>query len=406
MTSTRSDVVDEAFIQDLHGCNDELRALGPVRQVRLRDGAPVWVVTRYDEARAALSDARLSKDAAAGHAVVDAKTSSDVRRGELTRALTAHMLNTDPPDHTRLRKLVMQAFTPRRVQNLRPRVVAITDQLLDELDGRSEVDLLEALAFPLPIQVICELLGVEESHYGDFRAWTNAMLDHPDDQAAAARSAEQMAAYLIDLIGRKRERPADDLLTGLLEASADADRLSDSELISMVFLLLVAGHETTVNLIGNGVLALLRHPDQWAALRADPDLASDVVEETLRFDSPVTHGTFRFTREAMVIGDVRIPAGEIVWIGLAAANRDPRRFDGPHEFDAFRGTRGHLAFGHGIHFCLGAQLARLEGQVALRRLVERFELRPAPALDEVSWRFSTLIRGLRELPVLVDRRLD
>jgi cytochrome P450 len=209
-----------------------------------------------------------------------------------------------------------------------------------------------------------------------------------------------MAQYLVELIESKRREPADDLLTALIDATEDEDRLSEQELISMVFLLLVAGHETTVNLIGNGVLALLRNPEQWAALRADPELVVGAVEEMLRFDGPVIHGTFRFTAEPVLVGDVEIPAGEIVWIGLTSANHDPDRFPEPERFDITRNAHGHLAFGHGIHFCLGAQLARMEAQIALRLLVQRFpNLRAAGSLDDAQWRFSTLIHGLQALPV-------
>jgi cytochrome P450 len=251
----------------------------------------------------------------------------------------------------------------------------------------------------LPIRVICELLGVDESRRDDFRQWTNTLLDASDDESRA-QAGQAMAAYLVELVAAKRQSPADDLLTALIEVSEDEDRLSEGELISMVFLLLVAGHETTVNLIGNGVLALLRNPEQWAALVADTSLVTGAVEEVLRFDGPVMHGTFRHTTEAVVIGDVEIPAGEIVWVGLASANHDPEKFPEPERFDIGRDPHGHLSFGHGIHFCLGAQLARMEAQIALRQLAERFPgLSAAGELDDVEWRFSTLIHGLQRLPV-------
>ncbi|MGW3472334.1 cytochrome P450 family protein [Saccharopolyspora sp. NPDC000995] len=390
-------VIDHDFVQNLHAGLDRIRAATPVQRMVTRSGLEVWVITRYDDARAALADARLSKNNARMNEVVQAKLPPDVDRREFVDGLVEHMLNMDPPDHTRLRKLVVKAFTARRLEGMRSRIEEISAGLLDAMAEQSEVDLLNAFAFPLPIQVISELLGVDESRRDDFRAWTNALVDAPEDSAQAAMA---MAQYLAELIETKRREPADDLVTGLIEATDDQDRLSEPELISMVFLLLVAGHETTVNLIGNGVLALLRNPDQWAALVADPGLVPAAVEEMLRFDGPVIHGTFRHTAEPVEYGGVQIPAGEIVWVGLASANNDPDRFAEPNRFDITRDAHGHLAFGHGIHFCLGAQLARLEAQIAVRHLVERFpNLRAAGSLDDVHWRYSTLIHGLQSLPV-------
>ncbi|MDA3624466.1 cytochrome P450 [Saccharopolyspora sp. WRP15-2] len=392
-------VFDSAFVQDLHARYAEIRDATPVQRMVTPSGLPVWVITRYADARAALADPRLSKESARIREVITANLPPGADHRMFGNELSAHMLNMDPPDHTRLRKLVVKAFTSRRVEALRPRVEEITDRLLDEMAGQSEVDLLDSFAFPLPIQVISELVGVDESRRDDFRAWTNTLLD-ASDRGAAEDAAMAMGQYLTELIELKRREPGDDLLTALVDATDNEDRLSDGELIAMVFLLLVAGHETTVNLIGNGVLHLLRHPDQWAALREDPDLVAGAVEEMLRFDGPVMHGTFRFTAEAVPVGDVEIPAGQIVWVGLAAANRDPEQFPDSERFDITRDAHGHLAFGHGIHFCLGAQLARLEGQTALRKLVERFpDLSPAGPLDGAEWRFSTLIHGLRALPV-------
>ncbi|MCI2420515.1 cytochrome P450 [Saccharopolyspora sp. K220] len=394
-------VFDAEFVRDLHARFEHIRATTPVQRMVTQQGLPIWVIVRYEEARAALADPRFSKETTRTREVINAKLPPDSDRRELVSELAEHLLNMDPPDHTRLRKLVVKAFTARRVESMRPRVARLTDELLDGMAGKSEVDLLDALAFPLPIRVISELLGVDETRRDEFRTWTNRLLDASDaDSGAAQAAAGAMAQYLVELIETKRREPADDLLTALIEATEDEDRLSEAELISMVFLLLVAGHETTVNLIGNGVLALLRNPDQWAALRANPELVTGAVEEMLRFDGPVIHGTFRHTVEPVEVGGVLIPAGEMVWVGLTAANNDPERFPEPDRFDISRDAHGHLAFGHGIHFCLGAQLARLEAQIALRHLVERFpNLSGSGALDDVQWRFSTLIHGLRELPV-------
>ena len=393
-------VFNADFAQDLHAHYAQLRAAGPAHQIVAPGGVRLWVITRYEEARAALSDPRLSKNVASAREMIDAKLPPDSNRRAFTANLSAHhLLNMDPPDHTRLRKLVVKAFTPRRIEALAPRVAEIATSLLDAMTGQSEVDLLDAFAFPLPIQVISELLGVDESRRNDFRAWTTTLLDS-DDRESSIRAAGRMAEYLGELIAAKRAEPGDDLLTDLIYASEDEDLLSEHELVSTVFLLLAAGHETTVNLIGNGVLALLRNPGQWAALRADPSLVNNAVEEILRFEGPVTHGTFRYTTEPVRYGDVEIPEGEFVWVGLSSANHDPNRFADPERFDITRDAHGHLAFGHGIHFCLGAQLARMEAQIALRLLVERFPtLAPAFAPDDLHWRFSSLIHGLVKLPV-------
>ncbi|TDD05626.1 cytochrome P450 [Saccharopolyspora terrae] len=389
---------DSEFVSNLYDRYGEIRSATPVQRMITPHGLPVWTITRHDDVKAALTDSRLAKDFRRSREVILAKAGGTGRPFN-SDDLSEQMLNLDPPDHTRLRKLVVKAFTARRIESLRPRVEEITAELLDAMAGAGEVELLDALAFPLPIRVICELLGVDESRRDDFRQWTNTLLDASDDESRA-QAGQAMAAYLVELVAAKRQSPADDLLTALIEVSEDEDRLSEGELISMVFLLLVAGHETTVNLIGNGVLALLRNPEQWAALVADTSLVTGAVEEVLRFDGPVMHGTFRHTTEAVVIGDVEIPAGEIVWVGLASANHDPEKFPEPERFDIGRDPHGHLSFGHGIHFCLGAQLARMEAQIALRQLAERFPgLSAAGELDDVEWRFSTLIHGLQRLPV-------
>jgi cytochrome P450 len=315
--------------------------------------------------------------------------------------LISHMLNSDPPDHTRLRRLVATAFTMRRVELMRPRIEEITEDLLADLAGKDELDLIDDFAFLLPVTVICELLGVPHADRDEFRAWSTLLVS-ADETDAVMVAAQSMAAYLHQLIAAKRADPADDMLSALAQArdESGADQLTEPELVSMAFLLLVAGHETTVNLIANGMLALLRHPDQLAALRADPALLPGAVEEFLRYDSPVNHTTLRYTVEPVEIGDVTIPADEFVLVSLSSANRDGDRFPDADTLDVTRPAGGHLAFGHGIHFCLGAPLARLEGQIAIGRLIDRFpDLTLAAPPDELRWRNSTLLRGLESLPV-------
>ncbi|RZQ59396.1 cytochrome P450 family protein [Amycolatopsis suaedae] len=393
--------LDETFTDDPQQAVRLLREQGPVRPVLTAWNVRGWLVTGYADARALLADDRISKDNATARTLLAGQLGEDEEdTGFLAQSLGDHMLNSDPPQHTRLRKLVNTAFTGRRVAALRPRVEQITEELLDAMAGRDEVDLLEAFALPLPITVICELLGVPDMDRDRFRTWSNTMLSSgPRDEVQ--QSSVLLAGYLAELIEHKRRTPGDDLMTSLIEASDDGDRLSEGELISMAFLLLVAGHDTTVNLIGNGVLALLRHPDQLAALRADPGLLPGAVEEFLRYDGPVNIATLRFTKESIEVGGVAIPEGEFVLISLLGANRDAERFADPHSLDVTRQAGGHLAFGHGIHYCLGAPLARLEGEIAFGGLVRRFPglaLAAAPG-ERLHWRRSTLMHGLERLPV-------
>ncbi|MBN6041764.1 cytochrome P450 [Amycolatopsis sp. 195334CR] len=394
--------LDDAFMQDPHAMAEIFRREGPARQVVMPRGLRGWVITGYHEARALLADPRLSKNSARisdlFQTQVDDKPDSEhVGARPFASALTAHMLNSDPPEHTRLRKLVNKAFTPKSVDRLRPRIEQITDELLDRMSG--EVDLLEAFAFPLPITVICELLGVPETERAQFRDWSNTLVS-ADPAAPIEKAAGELVVYLRELIERKRAEPGPDLLSDLVEVSEDGDRLGEHELVPMVFLLLIAGHETTVNLIGNAVLALLRNPDQLAALRADPSLLPGAVEEFLRLDGPVNLATLRFTTEPVRVGEVVIGEGEFVLISLLAANRDGERFEEPAKLDLKRPTGGHLAFGHGIHYCVGAPLARMEAEIAIGRLLARFDgLALAGEPSELRWRASTLMHGLEALPV-------
>ena len=420
--------LDVDFLQDPYTVYDRLREEGPARLVQLPNGVQAWLVTRYADARAALADARLHKSVrefqeqlSAGPAdLPDAsqRDSSPPDAGppqagppdtrppeadQVAASLYSHMLNSDPPDHTRLRRLVSKAFTPRRVESLRPRIQAVTDDLLDTMAERGRngaaVDLLDSLAFPLPMTVICELLGVPGGDRDAFRGWSATILSD-GTEAEAATASYAMAGYLAQLVASKRAQPGDDLLTGLTQARDDDDKLDEDELISMAFLLLVAGHETTVNLIANGTLALLQNPDQLDLLRSDPTLVHGAVEEFLRYDGPVNLATVRYTTEPVLVGEVEIPGGEFVLVSLASADRDGNRFDQPARLDIARTTTGHLAFGHGIHFCLGAPLARLEGEIAFTRLFARFPaLSLAAPAERLRWRNSSLIRGLERLPV-------
>ncbi|MFF9490125.1 cytochrome P450 [Streptomyces sp. NPDC014676] len=391
-----TDVVDlgefgETFREDPHPVYARLRARGPVHRVRLPEpGAAqeLWFIVGHEEARAALADPRLAKDSSRiGFTPIDEEL------------IGKHLLTADPPRHTRLRNLITRAFTARRIEGLRPRIQQITDELLDTMLPWGRADLIGSFAYPLPITVICELLGVPEMDRTEFRKISSDVVV-PADPGNLRAAFVRLADHLDDLIEDKRvSPPGTDLLSDLIRTTAeDGDRLSRDELRGMAFVLLLAGHETTVNLITNAVHALLTHPEQLAALRADMSLLDGTVEEALRYEGPVETATYRFAAEPLEIAGVRITRGEWVLVGLAAADRDADRFPDPDRFDIRRDTRGHVAFGHGIHHCLGAPLARLETRVALRSLLERA---PDLALDGQpgEWLPGVLMRGVRSLPV-------
>ncbi|WP_227984432.1 cytochrome P450 family protein [Nocardia spumae] len=398
--SEQLESIEQDFHDDPHRYYDRWRSHGPVHHVKFTHphGIPCWVVIGYAEARAALADPRLLKDSR-GATELFRRNGSDSLSNSDVQALSTHMLNSDPPDHTRLRKLVNKSFTARRVAALRPRIEEITAELLDDMASREQADLLRDFANPLPVTVICELLGVPYGDRDDFQAWTKILVGAAGGLADRDRASGEMAGYLAELLAAKRIHPGDDLLSGLATAHDDGDRLSDRELVAMAFLLLVAGHETTVNLIGNGTYALLRHRSQFDALRADPTGVPTAVEEFLRLAGPVGWATLRYTGEPVTIGGTDIPAGELVYIALTAADHDPQRYARPSDLDTTRNISGHMAFGHGIHYCVGAPLARMEAAVAFTGLLQRFpNLTLAPDFTP-RWQPSLLMRGLTELPV-------
>jgi len=388
---------------DPYGLYADVRDEAPVRRVVLADGRPAWIVTGFAEGRQALLDPRLVKNIPRALAV----RPEIVAPGFAHPLFGHHMLAADGADHARQRRLVSGVFSSARVAAMRPRVQAIVDGLLDGLEGMpagEPVDLVSNFTLPLPITVIFELLGVPFEDRGRLREWFEGVFTDPVSPAAGTvgrAAADAVYAYLCDLIAAKRSAPGDDLLSAMT-ASVDDDRLNEDELLSTAWLLIVAGHDTTVNLVGNGLVALFRHPDQLARLRADPALVPSAVEEFLRYDGPVQHTTFRMTSEPVTIGGVDIPAHEQVLVVTAAANRDPGRFADPDRLDVARPDNHHIAFGHGIHFCIGAPLARLEGDIAFTSLLARFPaLRPAVPLDQIHWTYRLTLRGLVALPVLL-----
>ncbi|MEB8340975.1 cytochrome P450 family protein [Streptomyces endophyticus] len=382
-----------------------LREHAPVHRTTLPSGVEAWLVTRYADARQALADPRLSKNADHHDEPSHAKGKTGIP-GERKAELTTHLLNIDPPDHTRLRRLVSKAFTPRRVAEFAPRVQQLTDDLIDAFATKGEADLIHDFAFPLPIYAICDLLGVPREDQDDFREWAGMMIRHGGGpRGGVGRAVKRIRAYLVDLIHRKRGALTDDLISDLIRASDHGEHLTENEVAAMCFVLLLAGFETTVNLIGNGTHALLRDQEQMrkfraAAAQGDTSVLDAAVEELLRYDGPVEFATWRFATQPLEIGGQRIATGEPVLVVLAAANRDPARFEHPDVLDLDRRTNPHLGYGHGIHYCLGAPLARLEARTALATLMDRFpDLKLAADPAELRWRGGLIMRGLRSLPV-------
>ncbi|MFI7098980.1 cytochrome P450 [Streptomyces sp. NPDC050161] len=398
---TTADVT--ALLDDPHTAYAALRESGPVHRITAPDGQPAWLVTRYDDVRSALADPRLSLDKR--HA-----TPGSYRGFALPPALDANLLNMDPPDHTRVRRLVVKAFTTRHVEALRTPVRRVADELLDAIEPAGRADLIADYAGHLPIVVICDLLGVPRADRRDFRAWTDTLITpDPTRPQLMKQTIGELTAYFTGLIATKRAHPADDLLSELIAvrdtqeadpAAPGGDRLTEDELTSLAFLILFGGYENTVHLIGTAVLALLDHPEQLHQLRRNPAELPTLIEELMRYESPASLSIRRFAREDLDIGGVRIPAGDCVLLSLASANRDPARFPAPDTLDPGRDLSGHLALGHGIHYCLGAPLARMETATALAALIERF---PGLRLDvpraELRHRRTLRARGLISLPV-------
>jgi cytochrome P450 len=377
-----------------------LRELRPVHQSPLGP----WTLTRYEDCSRLLRDPSLSVEEANSAYSGREQLFADAGVERRTRGSRA-ILNIDPPDHTRIRRLVSKAFTPRRVEALRPSVQALVDGMLDAAAAKGEMDVIADLAFPLPFAVISEMLGMPDADSTQLREWSHTLVKSleplvtADDIPQLMHASDHMVQHVEAAIEWKRREPADDLLSAMIAAEEEGDRLSTEELRDQVILLFVAGHETTVNLIGNGTLALLRHPDQLALLRAQPDLIGNGIEELLRFDSPVQF-TRRIALEPLDIDGSHIDAGSFVFTILGAANHDPEHF-GPTA-DALDLTRReaphHISFGGGIHHCLGAVLARAEARVAISSLVQRFPAIERTA-DTPAWNGRMVLRGLDSLPV-------
>jgi pimeloyl-[acyl-carrier protein] synthase len=380
------------------------KALREEDPVKWSDLMQAWILTGYDDIQTVLKDAaRFSSDRRqANNRFVQAMQEAEEQASPMRRAPT--MLNSDPPAHTRMRNLVNKAFTPRVVEKMRPHTQAITDELLDLAPEPGKLDVIADLATPLPVIMIAEMLGVSPKDRAQFKAWSNDIastlggpLQRPDIRERARASSFELADYFRKVIAERRDDPKDDLISALIAAEEQGDLLSEDELMATCILLLVAGNETTTNLIGNGTLALLRSPDQIRRLQEDPSLITSAVEELLRYDGPV-QATSRVAMQDMKFRDKELERGQVLLTFLGAANHDPARFTDPERLDIGRLDNRHMAFGHGIHFCLGAPLARVEGQIALRTLLERYP-EPRPEFDEPQWGNSFILRGLTSLPI-------
>lgn len=394
MSSDRFDLFSHHFKADPFPTFDAMRHEAPVYPHLAPDGRTIWYITRYEDVAAVLrDDIHFCKDI--HHARDDAPTGTD--------PINRNMLFSDPPDHTRLRALVNQAFTPRQVARMEPRIRRTAEALLDGVAAAGRMDLIADYALPVPVIAICDLLGIPAADRDDVADWSGAIISPGSrglNYSARKRKIRAFVHYLRDLFAARQATPQDDLITALVQAEEAGERLSEDELFSMVALLLVTGHETTVNLIGNGALALLRHPERIAELSVAPERWPAAVEELLRYDGPVETSTSRWVRRDVELGGHVLRRGDLVRACLASANRDPAQFDRPDAIEFGRDDNRHLAFGLGAHYCLGAPLARLEGIIALRTLFERFPgLRLADPEKAPAWRSGVLFRGLNSLIV-------
>ena len=400
MVTTEFNPMTPNFLADPYAMYKSLLEHNPVSWNPMME---VWVLARYEDVDFVLTHPRMSADRQrARNRFAQMMQEQQQRFGPFSRAQT--MLSSDPPEHTRLRRLVSKAFTPRAVEDLRPRIQEIVDFLLDEAEKKGSMDLVHDVAYPLPVIVIAEMLGVPAEDRAQFKKWSNEVVatlggpfTPPDVMERARAAIEALAEYLMPIIKERRERPKDDLISGLIAAEEQGQALSEDEIFSTAILLLIAGNETTTNLIGNSMYALLTHPDQLRLLQDDPSLIKSAVEELLRFAGPV-QATGRVLKEDMVVAGQQMTEGQTAFVLLGAANRDPAKW-GPtaNDLDLTRNPTDHMAFGDGIHFCLGSPLARAEAQITIGTLVRRFPgLRLA---GEPEWGGTFIIRGVKKLPL-------
>ncbi|MBC8645554.1 MAG: cytochrome P450 [Thermoanaerobaculia bacterium] len=400
-TVSRVDLASPEFKKNAMVFYARLRAERPVCPVMLPDRQVVWLVTRYEEVAALLKDARFAKDK--GNALTPEQRARQPWVPAMFRPLTRNMLDVDAPDHTRLRNLVHKAFTPRLVERMRERIQTLTETLLDAVEAKGRMDLIRDYALPIPTTVIAEMLGVPVADRHKFHRWSRVIVASNPSGWRMVRAIPSVVAflrYIRKLVQSRRVHPREDLVSALVSVEEAGEQLNEDELVAMVFLLLVAGHETTVHFIGNATLTLLEQPSEKTKLQNDPRIVPSAIEELLRHSGPLETATERYAREDVSICGVKIPRGALVYAVIASADRDEREFDRPDLLDLTRQPNRHLAFGLGVHYCLGAPLARLEGQIAILTLLRRLpDLRLAVPADALRWRRGLVLRGLETLPV-------
>jgi cytochrome P450 len=390
--SVQTGFFDEQFFANPYPAFAQLRAAGPLVPISRSIGRQMWMVTQFELAVQVLKDRRFCVDPASLVPANDQR----FRQGFI---LERSMITVDDPDHARLRTLVSKAFTPRYIESLRPRIQSIADELLDAVQAKGGMDLVAEYAYPLPINVISDMLGIPQGDRNQIRAWSEVIARNGDDPQRAAK-LEAFARYVRGLVAEKHRAPQNDLASQLVQIEEAGDRLDEGELLSMVALLIFAGHETTSNLIANGALALLDHPEQITRLKADPSLIPSAVEEMLRFCGPVVSPAPRYAVEDVEIGGQQLHRGDALMVLIASADHDPGQFSDPEELDIARELNRHIAFGQGIHYCLGAPLARLEGEIAFASLLRRMpEIHLAVPREEIQWNASFVLRGVASLPV-------
>lgn len=398
------DLSSPRFKADPYPFYARLRAEAPVWRITLSDKRTAWMITRYGDVAGVLKDDGFAKDPL--NAQDPEQRAKEPWVPGFLKPLERNMLDVDEPDHRRLRTLVSKAFTPRLIERLRGRIEGMCQELLDAMEQRKKPELVRDYALPLPATVIAELLGIPASDHRKFHRWSNRIVSISSgrDVWRALPAALAFVRYLRKMAERRRTSPEDDLMSALVRAEEAGDKLSQDELLAMAFLLLVAGHETTVNLIASGTLALIEHPEQLEKLELDPSLIKPAVEELLRYTSPVEIATERYARQDLEISGTEVPRGELVLAVLGSANRDERYFENPDMLDLTRDPNKHLAFGRGgVHHCLGAPLARIEGQIAITALLQRFPgIRLAVSPESLRWRRGLFLRGLERLPLVLD----
>lgn len=396
-SSSKVDFLDQPFIQNPFPVYEKLRADEPIHRFFLPGGQYAWIVSRYEDAVDILQDKRFVTSHA-HHGMAG-------EQAPHREIILQNLISVGPEDHRRLRRLIQKAFTPRMIERLRGRIEEISDDLLNKIlaSGKREMDLIEEYAFPLPLIVICEMLGVPIEDQDKFQLWSNTIMESVSNPQMGKESDQVMKEfvdYLHALITERRKEIKEDLISDLINVEEAGDKLTEQELYALVFVLIIAGHETTVNLIGNGILALLENPEQKQLLMNDADLIQPAVEEILRFNGPAEVSNVRWATEDVELEGNQIRQGDMMFVALSSANRDADKFDEPNTFDITRKINDHIAFGKGVHYCLGAPLARLEGEIAIQDLLHKLpKIQLNTKIDLLEWRTGMIIRGLKTLPI-------